>query len=47
MLLNLTIIVQVHDRMTECVYASKLTSFETSAIPEPVYQVPVMKVIRA
>jgi len=26
----------VHDRMTECVYTQKLTSFETSVVPEEV-----------
>ncbi|PSR93128.1 Phosphoribosylformylglycinamidine synthase [Actinidia chinensis var. chinensis] len=33
----------VHDRMTECVYAHKLTSFETSVVPEEVQHVPVME----
>ncbi|KAI5060531.1 hypothetical protein GOP47_0024951 [Adiantum capillus-veneris] len=33
----------VHDRMTECVYPSKLTSFETNVVPEPVFQVPVVE----
>lgn len=33
----------VHDRMTECVYTQKLTSFETSLIPEEVRYVPVME----
>lgn len=33
----------VHDRMTECVYAQKLTSFETSVVPEEVRYVPVME----
>lgn len=33
----------VHDRMTECVYKEKLTSFETSVVPEEVYYVPVME----
>ncbi|XP_077240722.1 purine biosynthesis 4 [Tasmannia lanceolata] len=37
----------VHDRMTECVYPSKLMSFETSIIPEAVSQVPVMEKGRA
>ena len=33
----------VHDRMTECVYIQKLTSFETSVVPEEVRYVPVME----
>ncbi|KAL5549003.1 hypothetical protein UlMin_004234 [Ulmus minor] len=33
----------VHDRMTECVYTQKLTSFETSLVPEEVRFVPVME----
>ncbi|KAJ0578913.1 putative phosphoribosylformylglycinamidine synthase [Helianthus annuus] len=33
----------VHDRMTECVYPDKLTSFKTSIVPEEVYYVPVME----
>ncbi|KAL9676468.1 hypothetical protein QQ045_004682 [Rhodiola kirilowii] len=33
----------VHDRMTECVYNQKLTSFETSAVPDEVRFVPVME----
>ncbi|KAI7726414.1 hypothetical protein M8C21_027352 [Ambrosia artemisiifolia] len=33
----------VHDRMTECVYPSKLVSFKTSVVPEEVYYVPVME----
>lgn len=33
----------VHDRMTECIYPSKLTTFETNVVPEPVFQVPVME----
>ncbi|KAL5554538.1 hypothetical protein UlMin_041939 [Ulmus minor] len=33
----------VHDRMTECVYTQKLTSFVTSVIPEEVRFVPVME----
>ncbi|KAK3018909.1 hypothetical protein RJ639_005114 [Escallonia herrerae] len=33
----------VHDRMTECVYPQKLTSFETSVVPEEVRFVPVME----
>jgi phosphoribosylformylglycinamidine synthase len=31
-----------HDRMTECVYAAPLTTFETGIIPEPVYEVDLM-----
>ncbi|KAF5741880.1 hypothetical protein HS088_TW10G00887 [Tripterygium wilfordii] len=33
----------VHDRMTEYVYARKLTSFETSVVPDEVRYVPVME----
>ncbi|GMI80027.1 purine biosynthesis 4 [Hibiscus trionum] len=33
----------VHDRMTECVYTQRLTSFETSVVPEEVRFVPVME----
>ncbi|KAH0920107.1 hypothetical protein HID58_027767 [Brassica napus] len=33
----------VHDRMTECVYLQKLTSFETNVVPEEVKYVPVME----
>ncbi|XP_071900899.1 probable phosphoribosylformylglycinamidine synthase, chloroplastic/mitochondrial [Coffea arabica] len=33
----------VHDRMTECVYAQKLTSFETNVVPEEVRHIPVME----
>ncbi|OWM87818.1 hypothetical protein CDL15_Pgr019402 [Punica granatum] len=33
----------VHDRMTECVYPQRLTSFETSMVPEEVLFVPVME----
>ncbi|KAF8081166.1 hypothetical protein N665_0902s0019 [Sinapis alba] len=33
----------VHDRMTECVYTQRLTSFETNVIPEEVQYVPVME----
>nr|KYP33930.1 hypothetical protein KK1_045178 [Cajanus cajan] len=33
----------VHDRMTECVYAQKLTSFETSVVPEEIRYIPVME----
>lgn len=33
----------VHDRMTECVYIQKLTSFKTSAVPDEVRFVPVME----
>ncbi|KAL3527883.1 hypothetical protein ACH5RR_012539 [Cinchona calisaya] len=33
----------VHDRMTEFVYAQKLTSFETNVVPEDVRHIPVME----
>ncbi|OAY38594.1 probable phosphoribosylformylglycinamidine synthase, chloroplastic/mitochondrial [Manihot esculenta] len=33
----------VHDRMTECVYTRRLTSFETSVVPEEVRYVPVLE----
>lgn len=33
----------VHDRMTECVYTQRLTSFETSVVPNEVHYVPVME----
>ncbi|WCJ19662.1 Phosphoribosylformylglycinamidine synthase [Euphorbia peplus] len=33
----------VHDRMTECVYVHKLTSFKTSVVPEEVRYIPVME----
>lgn len=33
----------VHDRMTECVYSHRLTSFETSVVPEEVLYIPVME----
>ncbi|XP_057489366.1 probable phosphoribosylformylglycinamidine synthase, chloroplastic/mitochondrial isoform X2 [Actinidia eriantha] len=33
----------MHDRMTECVYTDKLTSFETSVVPEEVKHVPVIE----
>ncbi|CAL4926982.1 unnamed protein product [Urochloa decumbens] len=33
----------VHDRMTECVYPNKLTSFQSDVIPEPVRVVPVIE----
>ncbi|KAM0924814.1 hypothetical protein ACQ4PT_004730 [Festuca glaucescens] len=33
----------IHDRMTECVYSSKLTSFRSDVIPEPVSVIPVME----
>lgn len=33
----------VHDRMTECVYPSKLKSFEINTIPESVSVVPIME----
>ncbi|XP_072965715.1 probable phosphoribosylformylglycinamidine synthase, chloroplastic/mitochondrial [Typha angustifolia] len=33
----------VHDRMTECVYPHKLTSFQSSVVPEAVSTVPVIE----
>ncbi|XP_052189982.1 probable phosphoribosylformylglycinamidine synthase, chloroplastic/mitochondrial [Diospyros lotus] len=33
----------VHDRMTECAYAGKLTSFQTSVVPEEVQYIPVLE----
>ncbi|KAK4436614.1 putative phosphoribosylformylglycinamidine synthase, chloroplastic/mitochondrial [Sesamum alatum] len=33
----------VHDRMTECIYSQKLTSFETNVVPEEVRYIPVME----
>ncbi|XP_044981049.1 probable phosphoribosylformylglycinamidine synthase, chloroplastic/mitochondrial [Hordeum vulgare subsp. vulgare] len=33
----------IHDRMTECVYPSKLTSFQSDVVPEPVSVIPVME----
>ncbi|XP_073526258.1 uncharacterized protein [Phyllobates terribilis] len=36
----------VHDRMTECVYTQKLSSFKTSVVPEEVQLVPVMEMGR-
>ncbi|CAI9109174.1 OLC1v1008946C2 [Oldenlandia corymbosa var. corymbosa] len=33
----------VHDRMTECVYVDKLTSFKTNVVPEEVRYIPVME----
>ncbi|KAL2621011.1 hypothetical protein R1flu_001216 [Riccia fluitans] len=33
----------VHDRMTECVYYSKLETFETDVVPEPVSECPVLE----
>jgi hypothetical protein len=35
-------IARQHDRMTECVYAAPLTTFETGIVPEPVYEVDLM-----
>ena len=32
----------VHDRMTECVYHTPLTSFDVGAVPEGVYTVPLL-----
>ncbi|CAN6287993.1 unnamed protein product [Urochloa humidicola] len=33
----------IHDRMTECVYPSKLTSFQADVVPEPVSAIPVIE----
>ncbi|XP_044970668.1 probable phosphoribosylformylglycinamidine synthase, chloroplastic/mitochondrial [Hordeum vulgare subsp. vulgare] len=33
----------IHDRMTECVYPSKLASFRSDVVPEPVSVIPVME----
>ncbi|KAJ7516913.1 hypothetical protein O6H91_21G004200 [Diphasiastrum complanatum] len=33
----------VQDRMTECIYPSKLLSFKNNVLPEPVFEVPVME----
>ncbi|KAL5222381.1 hypothetical protein ABZP36_027094 [Zizania latifolia] len=33
----------VHDRMTECVYPNKLTSFHSDVVPKPVHFVPVIE----
>ncbi|KQJ97072.1 probable phosphoribosylformylglycinamidine synthase, chloroplastic/mitochondrial isoform X2 [Brachypodium distachyon] len=33
----------IHDRMTECVYPSKLTSFRSDVVPEPVSVIPVIE----
>jgi phosphoribosylformylglycinamidine synthase len=33
----------VHDRMTECEYTSRLTTFETGIVPEPVFIVPLVE----
>ncbi|GER34934.1 phosphoribosylformylglycinamidine synthase family protein [Striga asiatica] len=33
----------VHDRMTECIYNEKLTSFENNMVPEEVRYIPVME----
>jgi len=33
----------LHDRMTECVYPDRLSSFVTGVTPEPVYSVPVIE----
>ena len=32
-----------HDRMTECIYDSPLTSFETGIVPEAVYTIPMQE----
>lgn len=37
----------IHDRMTECVYPQRLTSFKTNAIKDPVSSVPVIERGRA
>ncbi|MDE2998112.1 MAG: phosphoribosylformylglycinamidine synthase [Gemmatimonadota bacterium] len=37
----------IHDRMTECEYASPLSTFETGAEPEPVAEVPLIQEGRA
>lgn len=36
-------VAMVHDKMTECIYPSKLLSFKTNAMPEPVVQVPLLE----
>jgi phosphoribosylformylglycinamidine synthase len=33
----------IHDRMTECPYTGRLTTFETGIKPEPVYTVPLIE----
>ena len=33
----------LYDRMTECVYAEQLTSFETGVVPEPFFSVPLIE----
>ena len=33
----------IHDRMTECVYPERLTTFDTGIKPEPVYTVPLIE----
>jgi phosphoribosylformylglycinamidine synthase len=33
----------VHDRMTECLYPERLSTFDTGAVPEPVITVPVLE----
>jgi phosphoribosylformylglycinamidine synthase len=33
----------VHDRMTECIYPKKLTSFQSDVVPEPVRVIPVIE----
>ncbi len=33
----------VHDRMTECLYPERLTTFETGIRPEPVFEVPLIE----
>jgi phosphoribosylformylglycinamidine synthase len=38
---------EVHDRMTECLYPARLTTFETGVEPEPVREIPVLEEGRA
>lgn len=33
----------VHDRMTECLYPTRLTTFQSNAVPEPVSIIPIME----
>jgi len=35
-------VLQVHDRMTECVYTTPLQSFSSNVVPKPVITIPVM-----
>ena len=41
LLRTLTLRLQVHDRMTECIYATPLQSFATQIVPKPVITIPV------